>query len=123
MRGMILIVHGSRDPKWRNVFGTFMEKVTAALPGQAVILAFMELASPTLEEAVVQLIESGCNEIEVLPLFMADGGHVDHDIPAQIRDTRVKFPSVVLNQLPPVGKHPAVQAAMIQIIQTALQTR
>ncbi len=117
-----LIVHGSKDPRWRQPF----ERVTNALKKEcgegSVFLAYMELGSPTLMEVAQQAIEDGKSRLYVVPFFMAAGGHVDHDIPKQVEGVKTAFPSLEVKQLPPIGEHPEIQNLMKTIMIRLIQT-
>ena len=103
--GVVLIAHGSRDPKWRAPFDTVVANCAASIGADAVRLAFMELTGPTLADAVAGLVAAGHTRIRVLPLFMSAGGHVAKDIPKQIDAERQTHPGVTFEQLAPVGQH------------------
>ncbi len=103
---LILVVHGSRDPRWREPF----DRLTAALIGElgagAVRLACLELIPPTLMEAAGEAARDGVRRLRLLPLFMAGGAHVDRDIPAQAAAVRARFPELVVEVLPTIGDDP-----------------
>lgn len=80
---LILLAHGSSDPKWRAPFEQFRDALVPRL-GTPIRLAYMELCEPSLEATVAELSEGGIHQIEVLPLFFAAGRHLRKDVPAQI---------------------------------------
>jgi sirohydrochlorin cobaltochelatase len=45
---LILIAHGSRDPRWQQPFEQLLQRLKQAKPGAAIELAYMEFAEPTL---------------------------------------------------------------------------
>jgi sirohydrochlorin cobaltochelatase len=108
---LILLAHGSRDPDWRAPF----EALTHGLAPLPVHLAYMEMATPTLATVVDAVIAGGgVTHINILPLFMAQGGHLKHDVPDQVTAMQQQYPQVTFTLLPPVGQHPAVVEAMRQ---------
>ena len=47
----------------------------------AVACAYLEITSPTVEEALGALIKKGTREIRILPYFLLTGRHVKEDLP------------------------------------------
>ena len=75
----------------------------------------MEHAAPSFADVVARLASSGTRAIRVLPMFMAGGGHVDHDIPVLLDTERARHPSVTFEVLPPIGEHPRFAALIREI--------
>ena len=78
---IILIAHGARDPDWRQPFEAIKARIEQRLPGARVALAFLEFMAPPLDAAVDALVDEGAQRIVVIPVFMAQGGHVKRDVP------------------------------------------
>jgi len=57
-------------------------------PGTLVELCFLELMSPSLAEAVNALAGRGLRRITVVPLFLAQGGHLKRDLPGIISEVQ-----------------------------------
>jgi len=117
---LILLAHGSPDPRWREPFLRLTEALRGELGGDRVELAYLEFAAPTLYEAAGAAARAGCGRLRILPLFMAGGGHVERDIPVQVEQLGWELPEVEIDILPPVGEHPAVIAAIGRIAAEAL---
>ena len=81
MHGIVLFAHGARDPEWAGPFESIRDRIRAARPECPIALAYLELMSPTLEEAIAAVLDAGASAITVFPLFMAQGGHLKRDIP------------------------------------------
>ncbi len=99
---LILFAHGARDPEWAEPFRKIRDNV-ALRSGLTVELAFLEIMTPALPDAVEKLAAAGHDAITVAPLFMAQGGHLKHDLPQLLEDLRLRFPAVALALLPAVG--------------------
>lgn len=112
---LILLAHGSSDPKWRAPFEQFRDALVPRL-GTPIRLAYMELCEPSLEATVAELSEGGINQIEVLPLFFAAGRHLRKDVPAQIDALMAEHDQLSLTLLPPVGEHPAFVEALASAV-------
>jgi len=112
MRGIVLFAHGSRDPEWAEPFRQVCQRVQASRPEYPITLAFLEQMSPTLEEAIASLAERGASAITVFPLFMAQGGHLKHDIPRILEAIRATYPHVPICLENAVGDVPEILDAI-----------
>jgi sirohydrochlorin cobaltochelatase len=112
---LVLLAHGSRDPRWRAPFETFAASLTTDLGDHKVRLAYMEFVAPTLVDTAEEAVRDGIRALKVLPLFMAGGAHVDQDIPAQVAAVKARFPDLELTVLAPIGEHPRMVAVMQDI--------
>ncbi len=99
---LILFAHGARDPEWAAPFRKIQAAVAGRCPGLTVELAFLEFIPPALPDAVEKLAK-GHDLITIAPLFMAQGGHLKHDLPLILDDLRRRFPAITLTLLPAVG--------------------
>jgi sirohydrochlorin cobaltochelatase len=100
---IILFAHGARDPEWARPFQRIRDKMLARQPDAVVVLAFLELASPSLEQAVEGLVARGHSRIRVVPLFMAQGGHLKRDLPQKIEALRKRYPQLSIDASLPIG--------------------
>jgi sirohydrochlorin cobaltochelatase len=109
---IVLFAHGARDPRWAEPFEAVAAQVRAARPDVRVALAFLELMTPTLAEAVGQLAAEGAAAVDIVPLFLGTGGHVRNDLPALVEALRRAHPALLLRLHPAIGEHASVVAAM-----------
>lgn len=103
---IVLIAHGSKDPKWKLPFEDLATKLKKDIGKNKISLAYLESIPPTLHEVISESVKKGFNNIMILPLFMSCGGHVDKDIPEKIKEAKKKFPKIKIKQLPPIGENP-----------------
>ena len=68
--------------------------------------------SPSLVEAGMALAEAGCQQVDVVPLFLGAGGHVRKDLPALLAQLQAAHPTVIWRLNPAVGESPTVVEAM-----------
>ena len=108
---LILFAHGARDPDWALPFRAIRDRVAALRPDLVVELAFLELMTPRLGDAVDELA-ARVQRITVAPLFMAQGGHLKQDVPRLLADIGERHPGVSVTLLPPVGEIPAILEAI-----------
>ncbi len=111
-KALVLFAHGARDPHWAQPFLRMQAIAQGRMPDASVELAFLELMEPRLPAVVSQLVEGGCTEISVVPVFLGQGGHVLRDLPPMIETLREQFPSLVLHVSDAVGESPEVLEAI-----------
>lgn len=79
--GVLLVSHGSRLPYGREVINTLAQMYRETVPYK-VEVGFMEIARPNIPEAMNKLLEGeNFDKIVVMPVFLAGGVHINHDIP------------------------------------------
>ncbi len=83
--GVLVIAHGSPSPQWNQVAMGVVDKLRDRLAGDSRIVGvsggFLEMARPSVAEAVDQLMAHKPNRIVAVPLFVAPSGHVIYDVP------------------------------------------
>ena len=112
MRGIVLFAHGARDPEWARPFEEIRSRVRSSRPEYPIELAYLELMSPTLEEAIASLASQGALAITVFPLFMAQGGHLKQDLPRILDAIRANQPHVPIALESAVGEVPGLLDAI-----------
>ncbi|ETX11476.1 cobalamin biosynthesis protein CbiX [Marinomonas ushuaiensis DSM 15871] len=110
---IILLAHGSPDPLWKEPFESLYQQVSKVYGDGNVSLAYMELTSPSLEDVVAGL-KGDFNTVAVLPLFLAVGRHLRHDVPKQI--DALQRENLRIELLPPIGDDSLVKEAMQTVI-------
>lgn len=109
---VVLFGHGARDPEWAGPLRRTREQLQQLAPQLKVELAFLEFMSPTLDEALDRLAGEGVRSIAVVPLFLAQGGHLKRDLPLLVEAARQRHPAVDLALAAAVGEDEGVIAAM-----------
>jgi sirohydrochlorin cobaltochelatase len=112
MRAIILFAHGARDPQWAQPFHRIQALVRVRLPETPVELAFLEMMKPDLPTAIDTVIARGATAISVVPLFMAQGGHLREDVPRLLEKIRQNHQGVAISVTTPIGE---VEAILQQI--------
>ena len=110
--GIILFGHGARDPVWAGPMQRVAERLAADAPQAQVSLAFMEFLTPTLDEAVDRLVEAGARSIVVVPVFLAQGGHLKRDVPMLVDAAAARHPGVTLTLVGAAGESAQVVDAI-----------
>jgi sirohydrochlorin cobaltochelatase len=116
MRGIVLFAHGARDPEWARPFEEIARRVHASRPEYPLALAYLELMSPTLEEAIAAVVSAGALAVTVFPLFMAQGAHLKQDLPKILDAIRAGYPHIPISLETPVGEMPQILDAIADSI-------
>jgi len=111
-QAIILFAHGARDPEWAAPFGVIQRQLQAARPDTQVELAFQDFMTPTLEAAVARSVARGARRIVLVPLFMAQGGHLKQDLPLLVAKIRQQHPGIELRVMPAIGDAPEILQAI-----------
>ncbi|MDA8064686.1 MAG: CbiX/SirB N-terminal domain-containing protein [Thermaerobacter sp.] len=91
---VVLLGHGSRSAQANTDLAAVARLIREHTGWPVVEPAFMELARPSLEEAVSRLAAAGARQVVVMPFFLFPGMHVRRDIPGQIQTLRERFPGL-----------------------------
>ena len=110
---LVLFAHGSRDPQWADPLRRVCALVRERAPGLRVELAFLELMAPALREVSAVLAGEGYERVVVLPMFIAQGGHLKQDLPQQIDAVRALHPQLRFEQADALGDAEAIVQAMV----------
>lgn len=111
---IVLFAHGARDPGWAAPFRRIVAHLQSADPGLRVELAFLELMQPALAEAVARIAAEGFERLTLVPLFLAQGGHLKQDLPKLLDDIRGRHPGVRIEVTQAIGDSDALIAAIAE---------
>jgi sirohydrochlorin ferrochelatase len=121
MQTLILVAHGSR----REASNREIRELTEALAAKAgerfgrVSCAFLELAEPSIPDAIEQALAAGTEEVVVLPYFLSAGRHVAEDIPALVEGKRREHPAAKIRLAPYLGEAPGVLDLLLAMAEPA----
>jgi len=111
--GIVLFAHGSRDREWARPLQHLADTLRKNGP---VALAYLEMMSPTLEEAIASLAREGVNAVRVVPVFLGQGAHVKEDLPKLVAAAQKKHAGVTIRLEPAIGE----QTSVIEAIAAAI---
>ncbi|RJG51595.1 sirohydrochlorin chelatase [Motilimonas pumila] len=106
MKALLIAAHGSRNA----LANEELVNMTRAMVDESMLsqydevkAAFLELAQPSIEIAIAELIANGCHELVVLPYFLNSGVHVKKDIPGIIEKVETAYPELNIRLLTHIG--------------------
>ncbi|MBD0736979.1 sirohydrochlorin chelatase, partial [Streptomyces sp. CBMA29] len=83
---LVVIAHGSRDPRHAETVRALTRRVAAARPGLRVETGFLDFCAPSVPQVLERLAAEGLRETVALPLLLTRAFHAKADIPAVLRD-------------------------------------
>ena len=113
--GIILFSHGSRDEQWRLPIEAVALQIKQREPAAQVRCAYLELCTPSLPQAAIELIAAGALQLKVFPLFLGVGKHAREDLPLLIEQIRTAHPDVRVDLLPAAGEYVQMTTVMADI--------
>jgi len=114
---LLLIAHGSRRQASNDEVRQLAERVAAQRGPDidAVEVAFLELAEPSIPEGLARCVANGATEIVVFPYFLAAGTHVVGDIPEAVAAFQAEHPHVRIRVTPHLGASDALAGAILSV--------
>jgi sirohydrochlorin ferrochelatase len=106
MTAVVLLGHGSRLPEANEALGEVARDLRSLLGGGWVEVAFLQLARPSLPDAVADCVTAGAGRIVIQPFFLFPGAHVLEDIPRAVEGLRRDHRHVEVVLAPHLGSHP-----------------
>ena len=113
---LVLVGHGSRDPRALSTIRALVEKVRELRPDLPVHLGHIELNEPLLPDTLASL---GTAEAVLVPLLLSRGHHVKRDIPEAAADSAARTRVAA-----PLGPHPLlVETLYERLVEAGWRTR
>ncbi|GAB2933664.1 sirohydrochlorin chelatase [Streptomyces sundarbansensis] len=109
---LLVIAHGSRDPRHAATVHALTERVRAERPGLRVETAFLEFNAPSVPRVLERLAAQGEGEIVALPLLLTRAFHAKTDIPSVLREARTRLPGLRVRQADVLGPSPLLNATL-----------
>ncbi|MFE9304269.1 sirohydrochlorin chelatase [Streptomyces sp. NPDC006856] len=109
---LLVIAHGSRDPRHAATVHALTERVRAERPGLRVETAFLEFNAPSVPRALERLAAQGADEVVALPLLLTRAFHAKTDIPSVLREARTRLPGLRVRQADVLGPSPLLDATL-----------
>jgi sirohydrochlorin cobaltochelatase len=91
---VLLIGHGSRNPKGNDEFLAFCDRLAARNPGQTFVPCFIEFHDVLIPDGIDQAVAGGARRIVAVPVILLAAGHVKVEIPELLAEGRERHPGV-----------------------------
>jgi len=101
--GVVVVDHGSRFDEANRMLEEVVERIRARGVYDVVEVAHMELARPSLEDAIEACVRRGVERVVVHPYFLSPGRHSQSDIPRMAKEAASKYAGVDVVVTEPLG--------------------
>lgn len=103
---LLLVAHGSRDPRHAATVLRLTARVREAAPGTVVSCGFLDFALPRVGDVLGELRAAGHRSVVAVPLLLNRAFHATSDIPELLAGERARLPGLVVRQSEVLGPHP-----------------
>ncbi len=100
---MVLVAHGSRDPRAAEATRALARAVAATCPGRPVLPSWLDHTDPGPAEVLRQLAAAGHSRVVLVPLLLTAAYHRKVDIPAAVAAAGAGLDVRVTEVLGPTG--------------------
>lgn len=107
-RAVLLVAHGSRNPRAAVVVQELAQALRAHLGGAGaagapVAVAYLDFSEPSVGRALTELAADGVREVVAVPLLFAPGYHLRVDLPSAVAEVRAGLPWLSVSIAEPLG--------------------
>lgn len=114
---LVVLAHGSRDPRSAATITALTEIVACMRPDLRVAPAFLDLSEPSLDQVVDRLVAEGHSEIVVVPLLLTQAYHAKVDVPQAAAAAEARHAGVHVQVTDVLG----IEQAFFQILDERLR--
>lgn len=122
MEAVLYICHGSRLQAARDEAIAFVERCKSLRSEPIQEYGYLELAVPTISQAISQCIAKGATKIRAIPVLLLTAAHAKIDIPEELGKVLEQFPSIKLEFGKPIGVHPYLLEVLVKRIEQTSKT-
>ncbi|MBW1598872.1 sirohydrochlorin chelatase [Streptomyces sp. JJ38] len=109
---LLVIAHGSRDPRHAATVAALCERVRRQCPGLRVDVGHLDFNAPSVPQALHRLDADGVRDVVALPLLLTRAFHAKSDIPAVLREAAARLPRLRVTQADVLGPHDLLTTAL-----------
>jgi sirohydrochlorin ferrochelatase len=106
---LLVIAHGSRDPRHATTVHALVERVRSLRPGLRVETGFLDFNVPSVHGVLESLAAEGVRDVVALPLLLTRAFHAKADIPAVLRTAPARLR---IRQADVLGPSPLLLSAL-----------
>ncbi len=115
-RALLIVDHGSRLPEAHAHLERIAEQVRRESPGLAVYVAHMDVAEPSIEQAIDACARDGVTGLVVHPLFLVPGRHLTDDVPKLVELAARRHPGLDVRITPATGSASGIASLILSTL-------
>lgn len=100
---ILVVGHGTRKAAGADQLRQLVQTMRQLEPEVALFESFLELAEPTIEQALERVKASGTTRVKVVPILLFEAGHARSDIPDAVAAAASRLGIEVVGQSHPLG--------------------
>ncbi len=116
---VVVAAHGSRAPAANDAHQRVVDAL-ATMVDLPVASAYLELAEPSIPDAIDAAIASGAATVLVLPYFLHPGRHLTDDLPQIVQDASGRHPAAAVELLASFGSEPGLLEILVAQVNAAV---
>ena len=105
--GILVVGHGTRLPSGAQQLLELEMQIRLLLPGLPIQPSFLELAEPTISQAMSELAQQAVKQVLIVPILLFEAAHALSDIPDAVHQAANQEGISVMGQSLPLGTHAA----------------
>jgi sirohydrochlorin ferrochelatase len=109
---LLLLAHGSRDPRHAATMDALVLQARALRPGLDVRVGYLDHCAPRIPRTLEQLAEEGDGPVVAVPMLLARAYHAKTDIPGVLRETAARLPRLTVHLADVLGPSPLLWRAL-----------
>ncbi|MFD5101354.1 sirohydrochlorin chelatase [Streptomyces albidochromogenes] len=109
---LLVVAHGSRDPRHAATVHALVARVRALRPGLRVETGFLDFNAPAVPRVLEGLAAEGVRDVVALPLLLTRAFHAKADIPAVLHEASARLPRLRVHQAEVLGPSPLLLTAL-----------
>lgn len=106
---LVLVAHGSRDPRSAATTAALADVVRASRPGLDVRVAFLDLSAPRVGDVL-----AGLPAAVIVPLLLGQAFHADVDLPNLVHEAVTRNPRLSVAVSSVLGPDPLLEQAALR---------
>jgi len=110
----VIVGHGSKIKGFQAPLKKIVRDLSQSGRFLTVTPAYLEIASPSIPEAIARCIQRGASCVKILPYFLLLGAHVTKDLPAIAAAAKKKYRLKARIELCPYLGYDARLTAILQ---------
>lgn len=116
---IVVAAHGSRATAANVAHREVVDALGGAVPHR-VTPAFLELAEPSIPDAIDAAAATGAATVLVLPYFLHPGRHLSDDLPAIVVEASARHPRTTIRLLGSFGAEPGLPEVLADQVRRAV---
>ncbi|MGQ0624779.1 MAG: sirohydrochlorin chelatase [Sporichthyaceae bacterium] len=115
---LVLVAHGSRDPRHAATMASIRRATALACPGLDVHLAYLDHSGPRVPELFRELSAGGTGRLTAVPMLLSRAFHARVDIPAALAHGSAAS-GIAVDLAPVLGPDPSLLPAALRAVWAA----